>query len=100
MAVRLVDRDRVMLGGAQGEAARLAMEIVVAMAESVRAERLVGIASGHIDGALYHGKVSLDFAERLVAGGGGGPGTTTPNLGSLHLLHPRLYRGDEDTAPA
>src|ERR671919_476294 len=64
MAVRLVDRDRAMLGGAEGEAARLAMEIVVAMAESVGAERLMDIASGHIDGALYHGKVSLDFAGR------------------------------------
>src|ERR671919_21546 len=100
MAVRLVDRDRAMLGGAQGEAARLAMEIVVAMAESVGAERLVDIASGHIDGALYHGKVSLDFAERLVAGGGRVRVPTTLNVGSLDLLHPGLYRGDEDTARA
>src|ERR687892_284413 len=100
MAVRLVDRDRAMLGGAQGESARLAMEIVVAMAESVGAERLVGIASGHIDGALYHGKVSLDFAERLVAGGGRVRVPTTLNVGSLDLLHPGLYRGDEDTARA
>src|ERR671918_1219752 len=100
MAVRLVDRDRAMLGGAQGEAARLAMEIVVAMAESVGAERLVDIASGHIDGALYHGKVSLDFAERLVAGGGWVRVPTTLNVGSLDLLHPGLYRGDEDTARA
>src|ERR671918_659144 len=100
MAVRLVNRDRAMLGGAQGEAARLAMEIVVAMAESVGAERLVDIASGHIDGALYHGRVSLDFAERLVAGGGRGRGAATLNVGSLDLLHPGLYRGDEDTARA
>src|ERR671919_2343277 len=100
MAVRLEDRDRELLAGAEGEAARLAMEIVVAMAKSVGAERLVDIASGHIDGALYHGKVSLDFAERLVAGGGRVRVPTTLNVGSLDLLHPGLYRGDEDTARA
>src|SRR5918996_4653513 len=99
MAVRLVDRDQAMLGGAQGEAARLAMEIVVAMAESVGAERLVDIASGHIDGALYHGRVSLDFAERLVAGGRRGPGPTPPNVGSPHPLSPRPFPGGGGPAP-
>src|ERR687892_2803474 len=99
MAVRLVDRDRAMLGGAEGEAVRLAMEIVVAMAKSVGAERLVDIASGHIDGALYHGKVSLDFAERLVAGGGGGPGPTPPHAGSPPPLSPRPFPGGGGPAP-
>jgi predicted aconitase len=94
MAVQLEDRDRELLSGAEGEAARMAMEIVVAMAEAGGAERLVDIASGHIDGCLYHGQVSLDFAERLVAGGARIRVPTTLNVGSLDLLHPELYRGD------
>lgn len=94
MAVQLEDRDREMLSGVEGEAARMAMEIVVAMAEAGGAERLVDIASGHIDGCLYHGQVSLDFAERLVAGGARVRVPTTLNVGSLDLLHPELYRGD------
>jgi len=94
MAVQLEDRDREMLSGVEGEAARMAMEIVVAMAEASGAERLVEIASGHIDGCLYHGQVSLDFAERLVAGGARVRVPTTLNVGSLDLLHPELYRGD------
>jgi predicted aconitase len=94
MAVQLEDSDREMLSGVEGEAARMAMEIVVAMAEVGGAERLVDIASGHIDGCLYHGQVSLDFAERLVAGGARVRVPTTLNVGSLDLLHPELYRGD------
>jgi predicted aconitase len=94
MAVQLEERDREMLSGVEGEAARMAMEIVVAMAEVGGAERLVDIASGHIDGCLYHGQVSLDFAERLVAVGARVRVSTTLNVGSLDLLHPELYRGD------
>jgi predicted aconitase len=100
MAVRLEDRDRALLSGAEGQAARMAMEIVVAMADAARAERLVDIASGHIDGGLYHGQVSLDFAERLVAGGAAVRVPTTLNVGSLDLLHPELYRGDPVTGRA
>jgi predicted aconitase len=100
MAVYLDERDRDLLSGAEGEAARMAMEIVVGMAEAAGAERLVDIASGHIDGGLYHGQVSLDFAERLVAGEARVRVPTTLNVGSLDLLHPELYRGDTATGEA
>lgn len=100
MAVYLDERDRDLLSGAEGEAARMAMEIVAAMAEAAGAERLVDIASGHIDGGLYHGQVSLDFAERLVAGEARVRVPTTLNVGSLDLLHPELYRGDPATGEA
>lgn len=100
MSVRLEDRDREMLSGAEGEASRMAMEIVVAMAEAAGAERLVDVGSGHIDGGLYHGRVSLDFADRLVAGEARVRVPTTLNVGSLDLLHPDLYRGDAETAEA
>jgi predicted aconitase len=100
MALRLEPRDEGMLSGAEGEAAQLAMRIVVAMAEIAEAERLIDIASAHIDGCLYHGKVSLDFAERLVRAGARVRVPTTLNVGSVDLLHPDLYRGDPDTADA
>jgi predicted aconitase len=100
MALRLEARDEGMLAGAEGEAARIAMRIVVAMAEIAEAERLIDVASAHIDGCLYHGKVSLDFAERLVRGGARVRVPTTLNVGSVDLLHPDLYRGDRDTSDA
>jgi predicted aconitase len=96
-ALRLDERDRRMLSGAEGEAARLAMRIVSAMAEVSGAERLIDVTSAHIDGCLYHGRASLDFAERLVEGGAGVRIPTTLNVGSLDLIHPELYRGDQET---
>src|ERR671919_2974339 len=100
MALRLEPRDHRMLSGADGDAARTAMRIVLAMAEIAGAERLVDVASAHVDGCLYHGQVSLDFAERLVGGGAKVRVPTTLNVGGVDLLHPHLYRGDPDRARA
>jgi predicted aconitase len=40
----------------------------------------------------------LDFAERLVELGGTVVVPTTLNVGTLDLLHPELFQGDEETA--
>jgi predicted aconitase len=100
MALRLDEGDQRMLSGAEGDAARTAMRIVVAMAEIAGAERLVDVTAAHVDGCLYHGQVSLDFAERLVGGGSRVRVPTTLNVGALDLLHPGLYRGDPGRATA
>lgn len=96
-ALRLEDGDRRLLSGAEGQAAQMAMRIVVRMAEMAGADRLIDVTSAHIDGCLYHGRASLDFAERLVEGGARVRVATTLNVGSLDLLHPELYRGDPET---
>jgi predicted aconitase len=96
MAV-LEERDRELLEGRHGEAARMAMSVVARMAEISGAPSLIDITSAHIDGCLYHGKVGLEFAERLAEGGGQVVVPTTLNVGSLDLLHPEHYRGDPET---
>jgi predicted aconitase len=83
-----------MLAGDEGVATQLAARLIVRMAELMGAERLVPIASAHVDGCLYHGPVSIDFAERLVVGGGSVRVETTLNVGAVDLLHPELNRGD------
>jgi predicted aconitase len=87
-----------MLAGRAGEAARIAMEIVVAVARMRGAQRLIAAASAHIDSCLYHGQVSVDFAKRLASAGGRVAVPATLNVSSLDLLHPELYRGDPQTA--
>ena len=74
------------------------MRIIVDMADVVSADRLIDITSAHIDGCLYHGRAGLEFAERIVAGGGQVTVPSTLNVGYLDLLHPDLYRGDAATA--
>jgi predicted aconitase len=96
MAV-LDDRDRYVLEGRHGEASRMAMSVVARMAEISGAPSLIDITSAHIDGCLYHGKVGLEFAQRLAKGGGQVVVPTTLNVGALDLLHPEHYRGDPET---
>jgi predicted aconitase len=98
--VRLSDADQAMLAGAEGLAAQLAMRIVVELGRLVGAAELIGVASAHVDGCLFHGYAGLDFAERLVEGGAAVRVPTTLNVASLDLLHPDRCRVDPETAAA
>jgi predicted aconitase len=98
--MRLTETDQAMLGGSEGAAAQVAMELLVATGEAEGATSLLDITGAHIDGCLYHGRAGLDFARLLLEGGGKVRVPTTLNVSSLDLLHPHLYRGDDATALA
>jgi predicted aconitase len=85
------------LGGERGEGARLAMRLVVKMAEVARAPRLRDVTGAHIDSCLYHGQAGLDFAERLLAGGAAVSVPASLNVSSMDLLHPELVRLEDDS---
>jgi predicted aconitase len=74
------------------------MRLVVRAAEALGADRLIPITRAHVDSCLYHGEATIDFVERLVAGGAEVTVPTTLNVGTLDLLHPELWRGDPRTA--
>ena len=92
MGLFLTAGDTAMLNRGHGEGAAFAMEILVAFARAVGATSLLDITRAHIDGCLYHGQVSLDFVERLVAGGARVRVPTSLNVGALDLIHPELVR--------
>jgi len=94
----LEDRDRAALDGALGAAPRLAMRVIVRVAEAMGARSLLDISGAHIDSCLYHGRSGLDFAQRLVDADAKVSVPTTLNVSSLDLRHPDLYRGDPETA--
>ena len=96
MTLHLTDDDARRLDGGDGPAVRLAMRVVVRLAEALGAEELLDISAAHVDSCLYHGRASLDFAERLAADGATVVVPTTLNVSSLDLLHPDLYRGDPE----
>jgi predicted aconitase len=74
------------------------MRLVVRAAEVLGAERLIPITRAHVDSCLYHGEATVDFVERLIAGGAQVTVPTTLNVGALDLLHPELWRGDPTPA--
>lgn len=90
MSLHLSASDQALLNGDEGPAAASAMQILTAFSKAVGAEALLSVSRAHIDGCLYHGQVSLDFVERLVAAGGRVRVPTTLNVGSLDLIHPEL----------
>lgn len=92
--LELTPWERDIAAGAQGDAAAMAMRILAEMGRLLGADRLIPIASAHIDGCLYHGDSGTGFAERLVAGGGKVAVPTTLNVGALDLLHPRRVNVD------
>src|SRR5258706_12988553 len=92
--LNLADLDRALLSGEHGEAAAFAMRLLVSYGEAVGAEEFIDVTRAHIDGCLYHGEVSLEFAEHFLRLGGRVRIPTTLNVGSMDLIHPELFRGE------
>jgi predicted aconitase len=90
----LDDADQAMLHGEAGPQMAMAMRIVSGLARASGARTLLDISAAHIDGCLYNGEASLDFAKRLAGVRVRVP--TTLNVSSLDLLHPDLIRSDPE----
>jgi hypothetical protein len=65
--MQLSERDEQMLAGDRGPAAKLAMSILVRMADVYGADSLMDVSQAHIDSTIYLGDATLEFAERLVS---------------------------------
>lgn len=85
MSVKLSVRDKSLLDGGCGEAAGIAMRIVVRMAEVLGVEELMDVSQAHIDGCGLLSEAGLEFAEMLVEKGGKVCVPTTLNMGPLDL---------------
>lgn len=96
--MELSTEEEAFLRGEAGAATRLAMSTVVTVARAEGAGRLIPISGAHIDSCLYHGQSGVDFARKLVDGGGQVRVPTTLNVAAIDLLHPELFRGDQETA--
>jgi len=68
--MRLTDHERNILSGSGGEAARLAMQILVDLGEVFDAEEMMPVSQAHIDMTLYMVDAGVEFVERLAALGG------------------------------
>ncbi|MEI7987994.1 MAG: aconitase X, partial [Chloroflexota bacterium] len=65
--MQLTQEDQAMLAGDYGAGVRMAMSIIVRMAEISNVEYLMDISAAHIDSAIYMGDATLEFAEKLVS---------------------------------
>jgi predicted aconitase len=69
--MRLSDEERALLEGSGGQAARKAMEILVALGQIYDAEDLVPVKSVQISGVSYHslGETGLEWIEQMAHDG-------------------------------
>ncbi len=92
--------DRALLGGDHGAAAARAMAMLVRYGEAGGAPCFVSIESAHIDGCLYHGPSSIDFARRFVDLGGRVRVPTTLNVAAVDVVHPGWHCGPPELLDA
>lgn len=90
-AVRLSPFDRALLAGEEGEAAQLAMRILIRMAEVRGAPSMLDIEAAHIDSTIYVGDAGLEFAERLAGLGARVRVPSTLNVSGLDEFHWREW---------
>jgi len=76
-----------MLRGDRGAATKMAMSILVRMAEVSGAKELLDITGAHIDSTVYIGDAGLEFAERLASLGAKVSVPTTLNVSGLDEHH-------------
>ncbi len=69
------------------------MALLVRYGAASGAERFIPIESAHIDGCLYHGPSSIDFARRFVELGGRVRVPTTLNVAAVDVTHPGWHCG-------
>ena len=91
MSLSLSAMDHTMLEGRQGEACRVAMDMVVRTAQTLGARRLVDVHRAHLVSVYYAGPVSLLYAERMAALGAQVAIPSTTNTGCVDLLHQGLF---------
>ncbi|KAF4984129.1 hypothetical protein FZEAL_622 [Fusarium zealandicum] len=68
--VKVSPHDIALLGGEHGEAARVAIRIVLRMAHVLGATSLMDVTQVHVDACVYTGPAALALAERLRDWGG------------------------------
>ena len=87
MPLSLNAKDQAMLRGDHGPATKMAMSILVRMAEVADAKELLDIVGAHIDSTVYIGDAGLEFAERLASLGAKVSVPTTLNVSGLDEYH-------------
>ena len=98
MTLLLTDKDKEMLNGDHGQATKMAMSILIRMAEISGAKELLDITGAHIDSTVYIGDAGLEFAEKLANLGAKVAVPTTLNVSGLDEHHWQEWAVSSDWA--
>ena len=90
--MRLTGEEKSILDGNQGEAARIALSVLVDLGELFGAKKLMKVSQVHIDATLYMVDAGLEFAEKMADLAGEVAVPTSLNPSSIDLQRWKAYR--------
>jgi predicted aconitase len=90
--MHLTDEEKSILDGKQGEAARIALSVLVDLGELFGAKEMMTVSQVHIDATLYMVDAGLEFAEKMADLGGEVAVPTSLNPSSIDLQRWKAYR--------
>jgi predicted aconitase len=94
--MRLRDQEKRILDGKHGEAARIALSVLVDLGELFGAEEMMEVSQVHIDSSIYMVDAGLDFAERIAELGAKVAVPTSLNPSAIDLERWKEYRVPPD----
>jgi predicted aconitase len=90
--MHLTGEEKSILDGNQGEAARIALSVLVDLGDLFGAKELIEVSQVHIDATLYMVDAGLEFAEKMADLGGEVAVPTSLNPSSIDLQRWKAYR--------
>jgi predicted aconitase len=90
--MRLSNEEKKVLAGKQGEAPRLALEVIVELGELFGAEELMAVSQVHIDTTVYMVDSGVEFAEKCARLGGRFSVPTSLNASAIDHFRWQEYR--------
>jgi predicted aconitase len=97
--MHLTDEEKRILDGRRGEAARIALAILVDLGQLYGAEALISVSQVHIDATLYMVDAGLEFAEKIADWGGRVAVPTSLNPSAIDLQRWKQYRVPPEVLP-
>ena len=97
--MRLTDEEKSILDGKQGEAAQIALAVLVDLGALFGAEELMTVSQVHIDATLYMVDAGLEFAEKMADLGGKVAVPTSLNPSAIDLQQWKAYRVPPEILP-
>ena len=97
--MRLTDEEKSILDGEQGEAARIALAVLVELGALFGAKKLMRVSQVHIDATLYMVDAGLEFAEKMADLGGKVAVPTSLNPSAIDLQQWKAYRVPPEILP-
>ena len=94
--MHLTDENKQTIDGKHGEAARIALQVLVELGDLYGADEMMRVSQVHLDTTVYMVDAGVEFAEKLVELGGKAAVPTSLNAAAIDQIRWKEYRTPPD----